>query len=417
MKISVKAIFDALNILKAADPKAVEGLAADLENLEQVEKAGNAHGTGGATTVEDTWQEGECHRVPGREKIITGPSESASGSGAERMTRQYSEPTPQQGLALEAQKLGQLIASLSGSTKKSLETMQALFKGLDERVTGLTDAVTSLATIVKSMPVEDEDDSSTTALARSLIGEVRELVESLGKAKADLAKAEDEDDDEDEKKSCKAKVKSLKKAITEKLEQAVALNSIAKSEKVAKSIKSLAGRAEVTIKALEAEVESEAAAKAESEKKAAEEAAAKAAAGGSAAGTGAAAEASPEATKALTDATEQVRKALDGLGMLTTNVQGFLSEITAAAAKGPMKVPPATMELMKGDVNAVADRIAENIEKAADAGALNLQQEVRAKDLLAKFQAARTGQMAEATFVDLLRTAPEPIKEVFKLAA
>lgn len=410
MHKSLKAIFDALNILKAADPKLIESISTDIEALE---KSSGLHGSASLESsqdVVDRWTQGNLHKVPGKEVINTGPSEHSSGGGAEKMVRDYSSTVPQTGITLEAIKIGKELDALATFTKGAVDKLMTLHKSQDDRLTALVGAVEKLA---KAMPTDEDDDSTTVGLARTLVGDVRDLVASFDTAKAALAKAEEEDE-EDEKKSCKSDVKRIRKAISEKLEAAAALNVVGKSEKIAKSIQALARRADITVKAMGTSKEDDDVSENEAEekekklKKAAEDAAALAAKTGD----------TPAAdVTAITAAVEQMQKAAEGLGMMTTDVKGFFESLVAGVSKAPMKTPPATFELMKADAGAVITQVQDRIDSAREAGIIDNIQEMRGRDLLSKYSAVRGGHFPESTFQEILKGSAPAVQELFKLAA
>jgi len=412
-----------------ADIKAMSDMVADATIAAKAEHAAT---TEGAPHIPDRWMAGHMHAVPTAEQIKVGPSQSASGGGAEHMVSQYSNDAPQKGLTLEAERLAAVLHQLQAQ-QKSLTLLIDGHNGLCETVVKSNELLSTL----------QDQNRRITLVCAGLI-----------------KKAEDEEEKEDDKKEDKeesmrerfgkAAAKALKKArklhakslrIREAAKTAEgsdieALKSQSKLfKKAAKSAFAKAWKlSEGVIETRKAVDEfflmypsmksetPEAGALGEARKARKEwKAAAKAVQGhGDASGNqsdkkdGATGNQDDSAVKAqIEEMSTKINNALEGFGMLKTTVGGLME----AVAGRPVTPDVAPLSLMKGDPVAVVKALDTKIEEMTDRGELDPTMEHRARDVLSKYQATRAGQMLESTFKGILEGSPLPVQEIFRQAA
>jgi hypothetical protein len=177
------------------------------------------------------------HRIPTEEEIKFGPTEASSGEGAVRMTKEYSNPAPQQAITEEYIEFNRMIDKRVASIGKAVEQQGKILAGVvsfmqkavstDQDDTGdeaeenaalTTKAVVSMKKARKSILKAEMDDEDEGNEERE--EEVIRAEKALAVAKKAIEKAEEDDEEEEgiEKaletfKSLTKRVKSLRKAI------------------------------------------------------------------------------------------------------------------------------------------------------------------------------------------------------------
>lgn len=394
-----------------------------FKNLDDVKKAmmdevakARAEGDGDAQKVMDRWMEGEMHKLPSKMEIRIGPTQMASGGGVEKMIGDYSKPTPQEGITLTTEGVGEMLGSMRGYMKSLGEAVLStdiMVKSLGEGVTALIKANQ------EKDPDEDidEEDTAKSFITRAvaLIAKATEFEEAAGslagKAKARmLAKAEAERDRAidifakalkvckalDDADGRKAILKALKKSDVE-------VTEVEDEEEDEEKKKARIAAVDAAAKAKEAE---DAAAKAKADADA--EAAAKAAGG---AADPKIAEALAGISASLKSNEDLVQKALSGQAMLVGTVQTLMDTIGGKSTT-KIEIP----DLAKGGV-VLFDKIVERINNAHESGVLDDHNASRAQDLLGKLQAASVGSLDGGVVKALIESAPLAVQEVLKIAA
>ena len=258
---SAKKLLEAIGVLKSADPRDVAAISADL----LLEKAAQSFAPGeGAEYVRDRWQEGEMHKNPSKEEIKTGPSQESSGGGAEKMIREYSDYAPQHGIQLTAEKFEHIMAPLNSSMKSLAASQKLIVDSLTAMNTTLTAKSALLSKAAKKADDEEEEDEEdeeeesevveiNASRAKSLIDKAKKLHRSIKAQKAKMNGADDT-----EKEDCKAKIKSLSAKLASVLAKAQAtIYGATGAAELAKSINTLAAKADINVVQEEEEEEDE----------------------------------------------------------------------------------------------------------------------------------------------------------------
>lgn len=387
--------------------------------------------------VQDRWNKGEMHKVPGRDAINPGPSQSASGGGAEHMVRTYSHTTPQKGVQLEAEHLEAELGPMRGYAKaiadghnglcQSFDHFTALVKGnLDELVEQNRRLTIVAAGLLKAQEEKGDDDEEkeekfeiNAAKARAAYAKARELLKKSRSIRASMKAASDaghigalKAQSKLFKKAAQAylskaeeysKAGSIRAVVTRKaLDEFFAKNPALKAEidpsVDAKSLRKAALKArsdwKKAIKSAEIKKDDDKGNQDDSEKKEnhnQEDHAAKAAVEGMAG---------------------KVEEALKGLGMLQTDVRGLMETITGR----PITPKPAPLEMSKGAVVDFVRKVDGMIEQYATERRIDNSMEHRARDVLQKYDALQKGVMSEAAYDAYLGQSPQIVQEIFKLA-
>ena len=448
------ALARALSILgfSSGDAKVASDILLDTT----IEKASTAQDLSPSEHVSDRWESGKMHAVPTKDEIKVGPTEHASGGGAEKMVKDYSNPAPQHGIQLEAERLANELGQMRGYMRSNAETMDRISK----HNTTLTGIVTAL--LMKS--AEDNDGGDGTEAAAFAEKSARVSRDTFTSAKRLLGKAEKletnmGDVKKAERQVIKAQIRALRKRAARLMLNAVNTSFAAKSgdadpaADVRKSVRELVDEDRILkadINALhekdEKKDEEKKMAKAlrklakraakKAAAKAAKKAAAQAAAAGEAGkseGTGGASEAaktqmqadkqdpetknqddSSKTEKAAAEQAEQVKKALEGIGLMQGTMQQVL-EIVAGRPLTSGATEPLT--LMKGDPGTTFLTIDGRIEDAMADNKLDNGGAMKARDLLQKVSAVRSGAMSEDMWRSMLRQSPPAVQEIFREAA
>lgn len=424
--LTAKDILQALRILKSADPKTVQQLLAD-EAVNKASGERHAQGLDGAPWIADLHTEGEEHRVITGEEIRTGPSQAASGGGAEKMIREYSAPAPQKGVTQEAMSLAEVLGGIS----RSMKAMADGQKTMSDLLTVLVAAKAEEKEEKEEEKDKEEEEAKAHAKGRAteLVAEAQKLLR-----KADR-KEEDGDDEEESEKSrvLYREAKLLRKQAARMLGKA-RLHALAAGDgEITKSIRQIVAKNDLVIKAENEEEEKER----ETEKDEADKARQPdaAAAKGAEATKDSAGNQAPKqdkengnqddaAQKAVTALGARVDEALKGLTILHTDLAGFMDTVAGKAkpqegvtAAPAGATPMDAFALMKANPAGAAGELQLAIEKAASKGLLDGAQAMTAYNILAKLDACNKGVIAKSMVDGMIDNAPSAVRQIFRHAA
>lgn len=399
-KSATQKILEAVGILKGEDATLVNSILTD----QGLEKA--AQKLSASEHVKDHWEEGNTHSHATKEEIKIGTAQEASGGGAEKMTKEYSNPAPQHGITLVSEQLGRMLAPINSSMKALAETQVATLGVLKSMV----------AEKAKKSEDSDEDkdvEEMHESKAKSFLLQAGDLIR---KSKRFAAKAEDAKDDGDEEK-CKA---LTAKARTAKREAAVLLGkarlfAAASGNATIKSdVSALIKKSDITVVEDEDEDDDEkesdkakAAAVTDADVKAAaktddagHQADKKDPANGNQAAQTKAVDTSDSTMKALQDA-------MSGFKILETTVKGLM-EVVAGRSKVSDLVP----DISKASP-ALISSISERLADAEDSGRLSESDAACARNIIAKSGAAKQNLIPATVVSDLLSKAPINVRALF----
>lgn len=422
-----------VGLLKSADPKDLETAINDIEALGKSEPRPE-----GAPHIRDQFEPGGKHEVPTREEILTGPGQSASGSGAERMIREYSSPAPQRGVQVDAEKLERLLEDFRGYVGKAQDLIGKLGAAILAKASEEEEREKD----------EDEDDVAEKSATRA-----KRLIE---KAKRLLAKAEEKEDEEDDEKDAakahelKLEAKRLRKKASRLLGDAhfaaFALAGTIKGRgegaELLKSIRAIASKADVDVKHEDKDDDEE-----EGDGKS------RAAAGGAVTvkneGTDrdkgnqspsqdresgnqddAAAKAVQELQAKVDELTAQLKgkqpaaeesEAIKGLKVQLGSISTLLEAMSGQArpgANGTGAAKPDFAFVKAGTtVEDTIDEIGLKIDAAADSGEFSTFEVVSARNILAKVDAVQKGALPRAVLENAIALAKPSVQELFKPVA
>jgi len=178
MNTPAKGILEAIKALNRADRRDVIATLADLETLGEFGKAEPDV----SNRIPDD-PKNAFSRTPSRREVNAGPGQSASGGGAERMIREYSDLAEQHGVVAAVSRLAGHVADIGGRIN-DIEKGQVNNLKLLSRVAaaaGAHDLAKGLADLVKTAdgkegeeaePEEEtEDEKRRKAEAKALAGE------------------------------------------------------------------------------------------------------------------------------------------------------------------------------------------------------------------------------------------------------
>lgn len=392
-----------------------EDIAKTIADADALEKASAQTGDGG--DIKDQWREGEKHMVPGREDLKTGPGQSSSGSGAERMVRDYSSPAPQKGVTIDAEKL-----------EKVLEDFRGYVKSMHDQVARLAAFIVAKAKDDEDEEEETEEESEVVEIneksARKLIDKAKKLL------KAADAKQDDADVASDfaAEKALKREARLLRKRAAQLLGKArtaaCAVASFKKSRDAGKAlrgeIRTLAAKADINVVQEEEEDEEE---EEEGEGKARSDADAAAKNEGKKDAKGNQAPMQDNDSKNQDDSAKkaadqvaalkgQVEDALKGLTTLQGSVHSVLDAISGKAPLGGAK--PDAAALAKAGETTDLDALSLEIETAYDNGRIDAGGAMRARDILQKVDAFAKGAIAKSIVDQAIAVAPSAVKSIFE---
>lgn len=412
-KSTLKSILDAIGVLKDSDQNLVKALADDAGVDTSLVMKGEiddkkSEGLGKKTEyVKDNWSQGETQGSATREEIRVGPGESASGSGAEKMVRDYSNPAAQHhGMEQAVMRM----ASIFEGYGKALDTQNAMMKSMMEGNAAVK-ALLVQSLIAKSEGEEEEDDEDeesevveiNASRAKSKIEAAKALLKSIRKAKT-----------EEEKKS-------LRKSLRAILADASLSVTLAKSEELTKSFTAVLAKADINV-VQEEEDEDEEDEEAEKAKKAkdAADAAAKAkkddkgnqadredAANGNQAAAAKAREAEMEALKAQQT---KISDALSGLAMLESNVKGMMDVVM-----GKAKIADTLPDIAKAKPD-VIQSILDSVSQMEEQGSIQGADASAARDIASMTREVSAGRMDAAIVKGRLEKSSTTVRSIFSNA-
>lgn len=355
-KNSIKSILNALGVLSDSDATLVKALAEDAgvdTSLITKGDIDNKRSSGlGAKTeyVKDAWSEGQLNKTATREELNIGPGQEASGAGAEKMTREYSNPAAQHhGIEQAVERLGAMFTGFG----KSLDAMTALMKANTDGNAAIK-ALLVQSIVAKAKDEEDEEDDES---------EVVEINASRAKSKIEAAKAlvkaiKKSDDP--------AEIKALRKSLVSALAKGQLYAFAANSVELKKSIKDIAAKADIEVVQEEEEEDDE---EGEAKSLTAKPAAAKATTDdqGNQAdkednknGNQEAAAKATELSNA--DLQKKLADALSGMAMLETTVKGMM-DVVSGKSKIVDQLPVDISKAKPDAIQAILDQV-ENMESA-----------------------------------------------------
>lgn len=175
---SPQAVSDALAIL-LANRETTKSVLEDLNVATTLKARGGTMETRtshrGGENVEDHWSEGANGRIT-REEIKVGPTGEASGAGAERMNREYSNNATQHGIQMDAEMLGRMFNPMAEAMKSIAVVLEKQGASLDV-----------LSAAVMASAKSAERNSNSPAAAKSLFEEAKALVAKSDTMTADAA--------------------------------------------------------------------------------------------------------------------------------------------------------------------------------------------------------------------------------------
>lgn len=419
----LKELLAAMGVIKNADPKLVSALADDAAVEKALDSGRTAEKLTDGQMVDDHWAAGHTDKSATKEEVKVGPTQEASGGGAEKMIGDYSSPARQMhGVASVPEKLDAMLGRL-GAVGKAIEslanaqkaTFEALGKNNTLLVTMISEAAKGTKPAVEAKKGEDEEDEEDE---ESEVVEINEgkAKKSLRQAKAlikarDAKKAEMEEEEEEEKcKALKAEIKSLEKQIAKILGKARTAAYAASSDELKKSVRMVATKADINVvqEEEEEEDEEEEGKSRKSETPAADTSKAKTDDKGHQADTmdssngnqSAAAKAEAEAFKTKLDG------ALKGIEILSTDIRGMMDVVA-----GKSKVIDHTVIKSAGDVD--TGSLMDKISAAEESGQINAIDAMGARDIASKLTLAKAGKIDIAFVNDRILKTTSAVRAIF----
>jgi hypothetical protein len=360
--------------------------------------------------VESRWEEGHMHEHISREVIRTGPEQKASGDGAEKMIRDYSNVATQQaGIMQQAESLARLIAPIAASSKAQTAAVTALIENVKSLNVTLAALVTAKAEGEDKMVEEDDEDEKETKemaaeKAKSLVARAKILLTKAKKAEGDAMMVED---DEEEEKACKKKAKAFRKQAAVLLGKARTAAFVAGDRETRKSIAQIAAKSDITVVEDDEDEDDD---EKEKAKAAAEKAKGHDAAGNQADFSNKDGNQDSTAVKAVSEMSGKVEEALKGFGMLSMELKDMMN-VVSGRSKGTGAVP----EFTKSAVDPTL-ALVNKIEELEDAGQLSDTDAFAARDIVSKMTAARAGQLDASIVHDRIAKSTLPVQMLFKAA-
>ncbi len=404
---------DAINVIMAfakTDPKALGETAADVDILNKAEAALASAGLEGASTVEDRWTAGNVHVPASKEEIKTGPTQEASGAGAEKMVREYSQPAPQHGVTEIADKFERGLRIVASSMKAQTDAIQLLIESQKSMAATLLKA----STVVKAdedEEDEEEDESEVVEIKESKAKAVslfKKATALLKQAKSFGDEAEIEDD-EATKKALVTKSKLFRKRAAELLSKARSNAIIGNDDATLKSILKAAKKADIDV-VQEEEEEDEEDEEAKAKAKGADAAGNQADKIDPASGNQADAAKSKQVDEAIAvakKAEETVAAVLAGVQTLNGTVAGMMSVI-GGMSRSSLTVQP----VVKADPAPESPDFDKQIALARATGTLTEAGARTARDIIEKGELAKAGHFDVSTIPALIMKASPEVKTI-----
>lgn len=408
----------------------------DMFTDAEIDKAMPGSESDSMPMITDRWHKGQMHAVPSSEQIKVGPGQSASGGGAEHMVREYSNPAPQKGIQLEAERLEAELGPMRGYAKAIADGHNGLCASFDE-LSGIVKNVVDqnmrlkivTAALIKAVEKGEDEEKGDDDKEEKFEINASKAQEAYAKARALLKKS----------RSIKAAMKAASDAghIGALKAQSKLFKKAAQGyfNKAAEYSKAGGARAVVTRKALDeffaanpalkseealdASALRKAAIKARKDWKAAVKSASEIKKDDDA-GNQADEEKhengnqADHAAKAEVEVmAKQVQDAVNGMAMLETTVKGLMETISNRPVNG--KVEP--LALVKADPEAQFRKLDATIEKWADENRLDTANEHRARDVVKMLSAVKAGSVTQAQFDAYQASLPQVVRECIASAA
>lgn len=419
-KPTIKAVLEAIGLLKNTDPAIVSALVADDGMAKSLGQTSETLRPG--EHVDDLWLKGNTNKSPTREELKIGPGEEASGGGAEKMIGDYSNPARQMhGIEQVAERFGAMFDGFGRAMKAMMDAQKANFEATTQSNQLLKAILVKATEGEEEEEEEDEEEESevveiNAARGKSYIAEAKKLLRKAATLKADM----EDMDDKAEKKTCKAEIKKLVKSAIKKLLKARNAAYAAKSAELKKSIHDLMASHEISKADInvvqEEEEEEEDEEEEEGSGKSATAAAAKAAAekakhddkGNQADKLDPATGNQDAAAKAAADLAlkSKLEDALNGIGVLQTTVSGLM-DVVAGKTKLADMSPVVKAETVH------VDTIYEKILAAEDSGMITDLDAFAARDIASKIELAKSGKYDMAFVNDRISKTSSAVKALF----
>ena len=424
--------------------------AVDILSDTEIAKTNHAVTLTAGQHVNSLWMEGQLHKVPPANVLKIGPVQEASGGGGEKMVSDYSNTAPQMGLQMEAERLAAELGSmrayaksiavahdslvdvvLKGSTQLGLMTEQV------GNLTGVMSAFLAKAEDDEKKKEKDKDEEMHGDKACSLFAEAKKLLKKSKSIRQEAKTA-----DPEKAKALKSAAKAFRKASARCIKQAQTEALAGRGTNIdftfetRKAINvfldqnpSIKADMKVMHEDEEEDDEKKKAKKAYKKAKApvvsGEDPAAKAIVGHSDAKgnqkdgqDGETKNQDDSAVKALQakaeDIEAKVDNALNGLGLLKTDVKGFFDVLSAKPATAPLTP---VMNLVKsGEKDTPMEAAARRINLAEEDD-MDMPLIMKARHLLTRLDGVTQGVIEKGVFEAELNNAPAAVRELFTPAA
>lgn len=429
----IATLFNKLGVKSEDAKKAVE----ILSDVEIAKNPPHAQALASGQYVESRWQEGQMHKVPPANVLKVGPTQESSGAGAEKMVSEYSNPAPQMGVQLEAERLAAELGSMRGHMK----SMTDAHNGLVDEVSKTTHQVGNLTTVMSAFLAKAEDDEKKKEKdkdeemhgdkACSLFADAKKLLRKSKKIRVEAKAATEPVQQKSLKKAAKAyrlaAARSIQKAQTEALAgRGVSIDYTFETRKAITSFIEKNPAIKNDLKLIHEHEDGDEKKKAKKAYKKAktastsEDTAAKAVVGHSDAKgnqkdgqDGESKNQDDSSVKAVQEGLEKIDNALNGLGMLKTNVQGLIDAVSGRTATAPLEP---VVSLIKSTGQTKLEAISQKIDKADEEG-MDIPLIMKARALLVRLDGVNQGAVHKGVFESELNNAPARVKEFFEAAA
>lgn len=311
------------------------GLEEYMEELNLISKA---------ERVDDHWETVEGDHVATREEVKVGPTQRASGGGAEKMVREYSHPARQSGITMEAEKLARMLAPVASSMKALADGMNLIAasqSAMMEAIKAMSSAAPAVAVKADNeKKVDNEDDDMMKAQAKEACTKSVTRAQLLIKKANALADAADVEMDSMKSATMKSEAAELRVKARAEVTKANALLTLGVTD--AELVKSVGELSKADMDGDKKDKEAREAAESEA-RKSANQADKKDEA------TGNQDDSTVKATADLTALKAQVDAALNGITTLSATVGDVMKHISNGARRSPPGIPAAAKAAGSGD--------------------------------------------------------------------
>jgi hypothetical protein len=360
----------------------------------------------GAARIPDMWNEarGE-HKAPGRAEIVTGPAERMSSSGAEKMIREYSEPTPQGGLAEVYNTFHNILADFGKSMKADFDRR---FAPLADVVTDLAKNQAALDALLKAAQEEVAQKAAPAETEDTFFGKAQTKLAAARKA---FRKAEMEEDEEEreERKARLTKISDMLKSALKLISKADDEGEDKDEDEVEKAVaavKALQSKVAAALAVITKAEESEAEEKKEEEAEKAQKPDAATAKAEDAQEEEEEKDDTAKSIAALTQQLSQVQEALKGNAVLHETVTSLLEKVSGLS-KGSLATPPNLVVVKGGNDPHSA------LTAAIDNGELSGSDVLAAQQLLVRSRHAANGAYPQEKLNADIAAAPPSVRRYF----